>query len=369
MSSSPSVRVGLVGTSWWAEAMYLPALADHPIGRITALCGRDPERTHKVASSWGIAHDFTDWSAMLDSEIDAVIVASPNESHFEITMAALDRGLPVLCEKPLGMSAVEARQMADRARANGTITMVPFTYRFMPTNQFVKKLIADGYVGRPYQLSMRYFAGYARDGAYAWRFDEAKAGAGIIGDLGSHWLDMSRWLLGEITAISAHRDSFVPRDPRPDMSSYNTVEDSAVILARFESGALATLQVSAVCWEGTPFGQIHELDLHGSDGTLHAFNDWDTVQEVRGVRAGERGPARPLDIPDEIWNGAPHSPVHDTYRHVFRRTEAMTRDWASAIGEGRCVEPDFETGARIQQLVDAALISATTDGAWQAVAG
>lgn len=368
MSSSGSVRVGLVGTSWWAEAMYLPALADHPIGRITALCGRDAARTQGVAASWSIPHHFTDWSAMLDSgEIDAVIVASPNGSHYEITMGALDRGLPVLCEKPLGMSTDEARQMAEAARTNDVITMVPFTYRFMPTNQFVKKLIADGYVGRPYQLSMRYFAGYARDGGYAWRFDEAEAGSGILGDLGSHWLDMSRWFLGEITAISAHRDCFVPRAPRPDMTTYTKVEDSAVILARFESGALATLQVSAVCWEGTPFGQIHELDLHGSDGTLHALNDWDNVQEVRGVRAGERGPARPLEIPDDIWNGAPHSPVHDTYRHVFRRTEAMTRRWVSAIAEGSPVEPNFATGARIQELVAAAITSATTDGAWQPV--
>ncbi|MGZ4768919.1 MAG: Gfo/Idh/MocA family protein, partial [Ilumatobacteraceae bacterium] len=139
MSTTGSIRVGLVGTSWWAEAMYLPALADHPIGRITALCGRDIDRTRGVATRWNIPHDFTDWHAMLDAdEIDAVIVASPNSSHFEITMAALDRGLPVLCEKPLGMTADEARQMADTARRHNAVTMVPFTYRFMPTNQFVK---------------------------------------------------------------------------------------------------------------------------------------------------------------------------------------------------------------------------------------
>lgn len=368
MSNPTTVRVGLVGTSWWAEAMYLPALADHPIGQITAVCGRDPERTRSVADSWAIDHHFTDWSAMLDSgEIDALIVASPNESHYEITMAALNGDLPVLCEKPLGMTEAEAQQMAETAADRNLITMVPFTYRFMPTNQFIKTLIGEGYVGEPYQLSMRYFAGYARDGAYAWRFDAARAGSGILGDLGSHWLDMARWFLGEITAVSAHRDRFVPRSPRPDMTSYTQVEDSAVILARFETGALATLQVSAVCWEGTPFGQIHELDLHGSDGTLHALNDWDTVQEVRGVRAGTPGPARPLPIPDDIWNGAPHSPVHDTYRHIFRRTEAMTRDWATAISQGRPVEPDFATGARIQRLVAAALNSATGNGTWQAV--
>ena len=242
-------------------------------------------------------------------------------------------GFPVLCEKPLGMDVAEAHKMAAAAVERGAITMVPFTYRNMPTNQFVKQLIDDGYVGRPYHLSMRYFAGYARDGAYAWRFDEAKAGSGILGDLGSHWLDMARWFLGEVTEVSAHRNFFVDREPRPDGSSYTPVEDSAVILARFESGASATLQVSAVCWEGTPFGQIHELDLHGSGGTLHALNDWDTVQEVRGVRAGEPGPAKPLPIPDNAWNGAPRDRVHDTYRHIFRRTEAMTRRWV--IGDRR----------------------------------
>ena len=362
-----TVRVGLVGTSWWADAMYLPALADHPLGRIVAVCGRDLERASSVAEAWSISKAYNDWEKMLDSgDVNAVIVAAPNETHYAISMAALDRDLPVLCEKPLGMSVSEANEMADAARQRNAITMVPFTYRFMPTNQFVKQLIDDGYVGRPYHLSMRYFAGYARDSAYAWRFDEARAGSGILGDLGSHWLDMARWFLGEVTAVSAHSNCFVDRDPRPDGSSYTQLEDSAVILARFESGASATLEVRAVCWEGTPFGQIHELDLHGSEGTLHALNDWDTVQEVRGVRAGEAGPAKALPIPDTVWSGAPRDRVHDTYRHIFRRTEAMTRGWVTAIAQGRQVEPDFTTGARIQELVAAAITSAATDGSWQA---
>ncbi|MEO7371065.1 MAG: Gfo/Idh/MocA family oxidoreductase, partial [Ilumatobacteraceae bacterium] len=251
--SAKTVRVGLVGTSWWAEAMYLPALADHPIGRITAICGRDLERAKSVAAQWSIPDVFTDWKAMIGSgEIDAVIIAAPNETHYEVAMAALDHGLPVLCEKPLGMDVSEAHEMAASARRRDAITMVPFTYRNMPTNQFVKQLITEGYVGRPYHLSMRYFAGYARDGAYAWRFDEEKAGSGILGDLGSHWLDMARWLLGEVTEVSASRNCFVDRAPRPDGTPYTQLEDSAVILARFESGASATLQCSAVCWEGTP---------------------------------------------------------------------------------------------------------------------
>jgi predicted dehydrogenase len=114
-----TVRVGLVGTSWWAEAMYLPALADHPIGRISALCGRDLDRARGVAASWSIPHVYDDWSAMLASnEVDAVIIATPNETHFEITMGALDRGFPVLCEKPLGMDVAE--KLIDGNGGRGT---------------------------------------------------------------------------------------------------------------------------------------------------------------------------------------------------------------------------------------------------------
>src|SRR6185503_20546297 len=133
--------------SWWADAMYLPALADHPSGQIVAVCGRDLDRARAVAETWSIPNAYSDWNAMLGSEVDAVIVAAPNETHYEISMAALERGLPVLCEKPLGMTVAEAHEMADSARQRDAITMVPFTYRFMPTNQFVKQLIADGYVG------------------------------------------------------------------------------------------------------------------------------------------------------------------------------------------------------------------------------
>ncbi len=368
MEHRSRIRIGLVGTSWWADAMYLPAMADHPAGRITTICGRDRGRAQALADRWGVSSVADDWRTMLDSgDIDAVVIASPNETHRDITIAALDRGLAVLCEKPIGMNDVEAREMADAATRAGVTTMVPFTYRWMPTNRFVHRLIRDGYVGTPYHLSMRYFAGFARGGEYAWRFDETSAGSGIIGDLGSHWLDMARWFLGEVTSISAHSDRFVPRDPRPDGTEYAQAEDHAVIAARFESGASATLQISAIAWEGTPFGQVHEIDVHGSAGTLHSRIDWDTVQEVRGLATGERGPAQPLAIPDDLWAGAPRGSVHDTYRHMFRRTEAMTRAWATAVAEGHLVDPDLATGARVQQLVDAALRSAATDGSWQPV--
>jgi predicted dehydrogenase len=359
------IRVGIVGTSWWTDAMYLPALASHPSGSVRAICGRNRDTADHIAKRWGIPLVFTDWEEMLASgEIDAVIIATPNDTHHPITMAALARRLPVLCEKPIALTVEQAREMAAAAEEADVTTMVPFSYRFMPTNQYVKRLITEGYIGKAHHLHLRYFTGYARGGEYAWRFDTALAGAGIVGDLGAHWLDMARWFFGEIVAVSATIDRFVDRAPRPDGTPYDQAEDSAVILTRFESGALGVLHTTAVCWEPSKFGQTHGLDIHGTDGTLHAFNDWDTVQEVRGVRHNETGAPHPLTIPDDVWQGAPTETVHDTYRHMFRRTEAMTRGWLTAVGEGRKVDPDLATGARIQELMHGVMQSAAANSTW-----
>ena len=215
MSDRATVRVGLVGTSWWAEAMYLPALADHPDRANHRACADATSTRTRRRRQPGRFRTTTATGRPCSTATRSTPSSLPRPTR-RITRSRWRPsigGLPVLCEKPLGMDIAEARQMADAAATHGLITMVPFTYRFMPTNQFVKQLIGDGYVGQPYHLSMRYFAGYARDGAYAWRFDEAKAGSGILGDLGSHWLDMARWFLGEVSAISAHRDCFVPAIP------------------------------------------------------------------------------------------------------------------------------------------------------------
>jgi predicted dehydrogenase len=361
-----SVKVGLVGTSWWAEAMYLPALADHPRGRITAICGRNQDRAREVAAAWGIDQVHTAVDSMLD-QVDAVIVASSNASHHPIALAALRRGLHVLCEKPLGLNAAQADELAAAAAATGAITMTPFTYRFMPLFAEMHHRIDTGYVGRPYHMAARYYTGFARDGEYSWRFDRAEAGSGVLGDLGSHWIDLALHLLGPITHIGAVINSTVPRDPRPDGAPYEQCEDVAMMTVRFASGAIGQLIVSAVAWEATAFGQTHHVEVHGSDGTLYAYSDWDTVQEVRGLRAGERGPARTLERTAAAWNGVRTDTVHNTYRDTFRTTDAMARGWLTAVAEGRHCQPDLAHGALVQRITDAAVRSAAADGALIAI--
>ena len=115
--------------------------------------------------------------------------------------------------------------------------------------------------------------------------------------------------------------------------------------------------VSAVCYEDSSFGQTHQFDLHGSEGTVYAVNDWNTVQQVRGARDGE--PIAELPIPDDIWGDVRRDDVHDTYRDVFRSTDVLARGWITAILHGEQVEPGFDDGAAVQRVVAACQRSAT----------
>lgn len=357
------LRVGILGTSWWADSMYLPAFAAHSGVDVVGLCGRTAATAEALAATWDVPWVSTDSDEFLDpARLDAVVVATGTDSHERLTMTALDRGLHVLCEKPLAIDSAAANRMAQRAAETDAITFVPFTYRYMPTNQFVKRLVDSGYVGTPFHLNMRYFTGYARDHDYNWRFDREMAGSGVLGDLGSHWLHVARWLLGEVTQIGCISDSFYRRGERPDGTPYEQNEDSALMTVRFANGAYGTLQVCAASWEGTDFNQTHHLDLHGSDGTLYSFNDWSHRQEVMGVRADQPGPAQALEIPDDIWGDARRERVHDTYRDVFRAGGAMVGDWIDAVRAGSKIEPDFAEGARVQHLIDLATESASGDG-------
>jgi predicted dehydrogenase len=342
----------MLGSSWWADSMYLPALAAHPLGRVTALAGRDAPG---LAQRWGIPHTFVHYEDLLDSGlVDAVIVATRNDLHCPLTLAALERGLHVLCEKPLALTYADAARMAARADECGAICMTPFTYRYMPVPRYLKALIDDGFIGGPYHLNLRYFTGFGRTGGYNWRFDERVSGSGALGDIASHFLYLAWWFFGDITAVCAELGRLVERAPLdPAGQPYPQADDNAMLLLKFASGAQGVIHASTVAGEETPFGQIHELDFHGDGGTLHARVDWDREQRIRGARRGEGAP-RPLPIPEEIWQGVRRDTVHNTYRDVFRTQETMARQWVSAIAQGQSVRPDFADGAYIQRVMVAA---------------
>ena len=356
---SDKVRIGVVGTSWWADAMYLPALTAHPLADVRGVVGaRRPAHTREFAERWGVPGAYDTLDALLAAEpLDALVILAPNRLHYGYAMAAIERGLHVLCEKPLAMTSAEARRLTDAAEAAKLVTMCPFTYRFMPVSRWLKELLNDGYLGKPYHLNLRYFADYGRSGDYMWRFDLGEAGAGIGGDLGSHWAYLARWYFGEIAAVTAVFGRALKRGPRPDGATYVAAEDSAMILLEFQSGATGSLHVSAVAHEPSPFGQLHQMELHGSEGTLHAVCDWDRVQRVDGCRAGE-STIHELPIPDRIFDGARRDTVPHTYKDTFRDHDVMARGFVTAIATGTPASPDFSDGLAVQRVVDAASQSA-----------
>ena len=355
------VSVGVVGTSWWADAMHLPALDSHPNARTVAICGRNRENAQKMADTWKIPQVYTDYTDMIDyADLDAIVISTPNDTHYPITMLALEAGMHVLCEKPIALSYACAKEMADLAEAKGLKHLVPFTYSFMPTARYLKELIDSGYLGTPYHLNLRYYSGYAREGDYRWRLDRKIAGSGVVGDLGSHFLYLAEWLYGEISAITCRLSHIVPRPPKdPQGNAYEVVDDSCMIIAEFANGAKGMIHCTALCYEDTPFGQTHHMEFHGSDGTLYCITDWDKTQQVKGARVGE-GMVRDLPIPEHIWGDARRDTVHNTYRDMFRSEDFMIRGFINGIINDGDLVPNFHHGARIQRLVSAAVKSHET---------
>ena len=124
------IRVGVVGTSWWADEMHLPSLKSHPRAEVVAICGRDATRANAMAAKYAIAQVFSDYRAMIErANLHALIVSVPDDLHYAVTMAALEAGLHVVCEKPLALNATQARAMYELAEAKRVKHLTYFTWR------------------------------------------------------------------------------------------------------------------------------------------------------------------------------------------------------------------------------------------------
>ncbi len=349
-------RIAVIGTSWWADAMYLPALTHDDSVDVVAVAGRDPERTAAFAKRWSIPRYSTDAEALIgDVDADGVIVATPNATHHPFSLAAIERGLAVLTEKPVGLDYRQAAELAEVAESRGVTTLVPFTYSFMPTCRQITRMVDDGMIGTPYHLNLRYYSGYARAGDYQWRFDAGEAGSGITGDLATHFLYLALWWFGPVVDVSAMMDSLVER-PHPEGRDYQQAEDTAVLSLRFASGALGSVTATAMAHEPAPIAQRHEMELHGSEGTIRHLIDWDRVQSIAYAAKGDDVP-RPVPIATELLGDSPLDDVVATYRNAFRRDGLMVREFAHAAPERRGVRPDMRAGADVQRVADAALLS------------
>ncbi|MCP4383661.1 MAG: Gfo/Idh/MocA family oxidoreductase [Hyphomicrobiales bacterium] len=348
------VRIGLISTSWWVDFMYLPSLTSHPSADVVGVCGRNAERAKEVAQKFGDAAVFTDFRALINAGgLDAIIIATPDDQHYDMTMAAIAAGLHVLCEKPLAGNAAQAREMYEAAEAAGVKHMVLFTWRWQPHWRYLKQLVEGGFIGRCNLAEFQFLGDYGHETAYSWRFDGARAN-GVTGDLGSHMIDFARWYLGEITGVIADLPTFVDRSatatPPPEPAN-----DVGLLTLDLASGARAQILVSAISRRGDEDVRV-AVTLHGEAATIEmreVFFGANAGATIRVARAGG-DPLSDLEVPAEFLEGGVD---RNDLLGPYAKQSAGPRAFVDAILADTVAVPGFDVGVRVQEVVDAALQS------------
>jgi predicted dehydrogenase len=342
---SEQLRVGVIGASWYSELRHLPALKSHPRAQTVAICDIDRDRAEEMARKYDIPLVSSDYREVIDKgNLDALLVVTPDDTHYTITMDGLDAGLHVLCEKPLAYNAQQAREMYDKAETMGVKHMTCFTFRWLPHYRYLKELIDEGYVGRCFDCHICLLTGGGRSGQYSWRYDRTH-GNGVLSEYGAHMTDLARWLVGDLAKVNAHLHMFLDR-PGVDGGVLDPTNDSAMLAIQFANGAQGVMQLSSLAYIGTS-DMDQRITLHGEAGTLEVRSTF-TSAEIRGARDGEEE-FRLLPTPDRVLAGVDEAnPYH-----------AISQFWGDflfidGILDDRPISPSFFDGLKAQEVIDVA---------------
>jgi predicted dehydrogenase len=350
------LRIGVIGTSGYTSAIHLTPLSDHQDVDLAALCGRNRSRTQDLADKFQIPEAFTDYEEMIKrGKLDAVIVAAPDEMHYPMTMAALQAGLHVLCEKPMALNVNEAGEMLNAAQRANVKHMIEFSWRWMPHYQYLHKLVSDGFVGRGYHFHFRFLGDRGRTPDYTWRSDP-KQSIGVLGDLGSHMIDLAIWMAGDATSVSGNLASFSERIS-PEGKPLTTTNESALLAVDFASGTQGMIHASTVAHTAARWREQY-VSLHGEAGTLESefrLRGVDQGVKLRGSRHDEKE-FQILKVPDEFAQGADSGNPYD----VMAKHLVGPKLFVDAILRDYMPDPSFVQGYKVQQVLDAAIESDAT---------
>jgi len=338
------------------------------IPELVVIYGRHEDRLREAAKNYGFKRYTTDWrAAVRDPEVEIVDNSLPNNMHVEPTIEAIEAGKHVICEKPLARNAEEARVLRDAARRSKVKTMVAFNYRFVPAVQLARQLVKDGVIGRVYHFRARYLQDWIVDPNFplVWRLRAEEAGSGPLGDLGSHIIDLARFIVGEVSAVTGVVKTFIEERPLPEDPSKKgkvTVEDAFAATVEFENGAIGTLEASRFA---TGRKNYNNFEINGENGSIE-FN-LERLNELRVyLREWEgKGLTGWADVLvtekthpyiDRYWPpghiiGWEHTFINEVYHFV----KAIVND--EEVGP---IGATFEDGYRCNVIMDAILESAKT---------
>jgi predicted dehydrogenase len=375
MSKKP-LRVGLIGYSFMGRAH---SNAFHQVNHFfpssyeivpQAVCGRDEAKVKEFAEKWGYRSTETDWKKLVArDDIDLVDIATPNDLHAEQAIAAAKAGKMILCEKPLGRTAAEARKMVTAVEKAGVPNMVWYNYRRCPAVVLAKNLIDAGKLGRVYHYRANFLQDWTinpdlpQGGTGLWRLDVNVAGSGVTGDLLAHCIDTAMWLNGGIKDVSAMTETFVKQRKHTLTGKVEKVgiDDACIFHCHFANGSLGL-------FESTRYARGHKAlytfeingekmslkwDLHDLH-RLQVFDHKDEGQE-RGwksvhVSDGDHPYCGKWWVPG-LQLGYEHSFVHQVVEFI------------KGLEEGKPAGPTFRDGLATDCVTDAVLASART-GRW-----
>jgi predicted dehydrogenase len=351
LSQGKTIRIGIIGAGF-ARTTQIPGFRDCMGARIVVIASKHRERAEDVAKEFGIEHVASDWQELIArDDVDLVSVVTPPATHMEITLAALDSGKAVLCEKPMAMNAAEAKRMTERAREAGVLALIDHELRFLKSRRTMRSILSSGAIGRVRHCNYVFRSDYrgVLDRPWDWWSDE-KMGGGTLGAIGSHVIDSFRWMLGtEISAVSSMLASHITE--RPDKSTGSmrpvTSDDEAKLHFRFADSALTEKATGAAALSVVESGSYeNRLEIFGTTGAL-------MVQETGELWRSPAGSGawRPVQVHQD--------PMAPGMRPASwsRGFAALSCEIVEALRDGRnTVEgaASFEDGYRVQLVLDAA---------------
>ncbi|AMR06221.1 dehydrogenase (plasmid) [Bacillus thuringiensis] len=260
------LKVGIIGCGSIAQHRHLPEYEANPYVQIVAVCDSNKKRAKEIANNYGV-NMYTDYNELINcEELDAVSVCTPNHLHASISIAALQAGIHVLCEKPMATSKADAEMMIGAAEKSGKKLMIGHNQRFVASHQKAKQLIKSGAIGKIYSFRTAFGhsgpENWSVDGKESWFFKKEEAFLGAMGDLGVHKADLIRYILNEeITEVGA----FVETSAK----TFSNVDDCAVCILKSESGIIGTLAAS---WSYVS-KEDNSTIIYGEKATLRLEDD------------------------------------------------------------------------------------------------
>ena len=372
-------RVGLVGCGFMGRAhanAYKNVNHFFKLERqcvMQAVCARDGARAAAFAQQWEAASAENDWRRLVQrTDIDAIDICTPNDSHAEIAMAAAKAGKMVLCEKPLAMNGAEGRKMAAAVEKAGVPNMVWYNYRRVPAVTLAKEIIDSGKLGKIFHYRAKFLQDWTispdlpQGGTGLWRLDAKAAGSGVTGDLLAHCIDTAIWLNGGFEKVNAVTETFIKQRKHTLTGKVEKVgiDDACLFLARFQNGSLAT-------FESTRYARGHKalytFEINGEHASiawdlhdLHRLQYFDHKDEgrVRGwrnihVSDGDHPYMKNWWVPG-LQIGYEHSFIH------------QVAEFLRGLETGKPAGPTFRDALETQNVCDAVLKSARTQK-WEKV--